>query len=130
MPKHIPHYAMVLPFMALFAIFFLYPIASGLYYSFFDWNAMLRRAGAHGWIQHRRRLQRQGAEATIVVAGGGVIAAQPLLWTAFVEEVETAFSGRIAAKLFTGAPAEGACRLAAELVPAPSYRGAAERVFE
>ena len=40
--KHIPHYAMVLPFMALFATFFLYPIASGLYYSFFDWNATSR----------------------------------------------------------------------------------------
>ena len=40
--KHIPHYAMVLPFMALFATFFLYPIASGLYYSFFDWNASSR----------------------------------------------------------------------------------------
>jgi glucosamine kinase len=65
------------------------------------------------------RLERQGAEATIVVAGGGVIAAQPLLWTAFVDEVETAFAGRMAAKLFTGAPVEGACRLAAELMPAP-----------
>jgi glucosamine kinase len=76
------------------------------------------------------RLQRQGAEATIVVAGGGVIAAQPLLWTAFVEEVEAAFAGRTAAKLFTGAPVEGACRLAAALMPARSCRGAAEGVFE
>lgn len=76
------------------------------------------------------RLQRQGAKATIVVAGGGVIAAQPLLWRAFVEEVETAFAGRTTAKLFTGAPVEGACRLAAELTPAPSCRVAAERVFE
>jgi hypothetical protein len=49
---------------------------------------------------------------------------------AFVEEVETAFAGRTAAKLFTGAPVEGACRLAAELMPARSCRGAAERVFE
>jgi hypothetical protein len=76
------------------------------------------------------RLQRRGAEATIVVAGGGVIAAQPLLWMAFVEEVETAFAGRTAAKLFTGAPVEGACRLAAELMTAPSRRVSAERVFE
>lgn len=38
--KHLPHYVMLLPFMALFAMFFLFPIASGLYYSFFDWNAV------------------------------------------------------------------------------------------
>jgi multiple sugar transport system permease protein len=37
--KHLPHYLMVLPFMVLFAAFFLYPIASGFFYSFFDWNA-------------------------------------------------------------------------------------------
>jgi multiple sugar transport system permease protein len=37
--KHIPHYLMVLPFMLLFAVFFLYPIASGFFYSFYDWNA-------------------------------------------------------------------------------------------
>ena len=30
---------MVMPFMLLFAVFFLYPILSGLFYSFFDWNA-------------------------------------------------------------------------------------------
>jgi N-acetylglucosamine kinase-like BadF-type ATPase len=76
------------------------------------------------------RLQRQGAEAKIVVAGGGVIAAQRLLWTAFAEEVAIVFAGRIAARLFTGAPVEGACRLAAALTPAPSCRFAAERCFE
>jgi multiple sugar transport system permease protein len=37
--KHIPHLLMVLPFMLLFAVFFLYPIVSGLFYSFYDWNA-------------------------------------------------------------------------------------------
>jgi multiple sugar transport system permease protein len=31
---------MVLPFMLLFAIFFLYPILSGFTYSFYDWNAV------------------------------------------------------------------------------------------
>jgi multiple sugar transport system permease protein len=31
---------MLLPFMLLFAAFFLYPILSGLTYSFFDWNAV------------------------------------------------------------------------------------------
>jgi len=76
------------------------------------------------------RLERQGAEATLVVAGGGVIAAQPLLWTAFTEELETAFAGRTTAKLFTGAPVEGACRLAAELMPARRPRADAERCLE
>ncbi|MET2830380.1 carbohydrate ABC transporter permease [Mesorhizobium shangrilense] len=37
--KHIPHLLMVFPFLALFAVFFLYPIASGFVYSFYDWNA-------------------------------------------------------------------------------------------
>ncbi|WP_102957657.1 carbohydrate ABC transporter permease [Mangrovicella endophytica] len=37
--RHLPHYLMVLPFMLLFAVFFLYPIASGFFYSFHDWNA-------------------------------------------------------------------------------------------
>jgi len=76
------------------------------------------------------RLQRQGAEANIVVAGGGVIAAQPLLWTAFAEEVATAFASRTSAKLFTGAPVEGACRLAAALMPALSCCVASESGFE
>jgi multiple sugar transport system permease protein len=38
--RHVPHYLMMLPFMLLFAGFFLYPIASGFTYSFFDWNAV------------------------------------------------------------------------------------------
>lgn len=37
--RYLPHYLMVLPFMLLFAAFFLYPIVSGLFYSFHDWNA-------------------------------------------------------------------------------------------
>ncbi len=40
MRKHIPHYLMVLPFMLLFAAFFLYPILSGFTYSFFNWDAI------------------------------------------------------------------------------------------
>lgn len=37
--RYLPHYGMVLPFLLLFAVFFLYPIGSGLFYSFHDWNA-------------------------------------------------------------------------------------------
>ena len=38
--RHLPHYLMIAPFMGLFAAFFLYPILSGLYYSFHDWNGV------------------------------------------------------------------------------------------
>jgi len=38
--KHVASYLMLLPFMLLFAAFFLYPILSGFTYSFFDWNAV------------------------------------------------------------------------------------------
>lgn len=38
--SHLPQYLMIAPFMVLFVVFFLYPIASGLYYSFHDWNGM------------------------------------------------------------------------------------------
>lgn len=37
--SHLPHYLMIAPFMILFVAFFLYPILSGLFYSFHDWNA-------------------------------------------------------------------------------------------
>ena len=37
--RHLPHYLMIAPFVILFGVFFLYPIASGLFYSFYDWNA-------------------------------------------------------------------------------------------
>jgi multiple sugar transport system permease protein len=37
--KYLPHYLMVGPFMVLFAVFFLYPIVSGFFYSFHQWNA-------------------------------------------------------------------------------------------
>lgn len=38
--KHAANYLMLLPFMLLFTAFFLYPMLSGLTYSFFDWNAV------------------------------------------------------------------------------------------
>jgi multiple sugar transport system permease protein len=38
--RYLPHYLMIAPFMVLFAVFFLYPILSGLYYSFHDWNGV------------------------------------------------------------------------------------------
>jgi multiple sugar transport system permease protein len=38
--RHLPHYLMIAPFMILFAAFFLYPIFSGFFYSFHDWNGV------------------------------------------------------------------------------------------
>ncbi|HEV2517344.1 MAG TPA: sugar ABC transporter permease [Devosia sp.] len=38
--RYLPHYLMIAPFMVLFAVFFLYPILSGLFYSFHDWNGV------------------------------------------------------------------------------------------
>ncbi|WP_444459773.1 hypothetical protein [Rhodobacter capsulatus] len=37
---HLPHFLMILPFLLLFGAFFLYPILSGFYYSFHDWNGV------------------------------------------------------------------------------------------
>ncbi len=37
---HLPHFLMIAPFLVLFGAFFLYPILSGLYYSFHDWNGV------------------------------------------------------------------------------------------
>lgn len=60
-------------------------------------------------------LRKNGAEATAVVAGGSVIASQPLLWSAFSAQVDRLYGGNVSAQLFQGAPVEGACRIAARL---------------
>ncbi|WP_082653104.1 N-acetylglucosamine kinase [Aureimonas sp. AU22] len=57
-------------------------------------------------------LEARGVRADTAVAGGSVIAAQPSLWNAFSGALEVACEGRVAARLFTGAPVEGACFLA------------------
>ncbi|MFV0244517.1 MAG: carbohydrate ABC transporter permease [Qingshengfaniella sp.] len=38
MKRYFQHYTLLAPFMVLFAAFFLFPIASGLYHSFFEWK--------------------------------------------------------------------------------------------
>ncbi|WP_102957655.1 N-acetylglucosamine kinase [Mangrovicella endophytica] len=57
-------------------------------------------------------LEARGVRADTVVAGGSVIVAQPSLWKAFSRGLEAACQGRVAARLFAGAPVEGACFLA------------------
>lgn len=74
------------------------------------------RDGAKELADLVARLRHNGSEATTVVAGGSVIASQPMLASAFVEHLSMRFDGRIAARLYPGPPVEGACRIAASLV--------------
>lgn len=60
-------------------------------------------------------LDRRGAGADHVVAGGSVIVSQPRLWDAFVAGLDAAAPGRFTPHLFTGVPVVGACNLAATL---------------
>lgn len=76
------------------------------------------RDGAKELADLVTRLKHNGAAATTVVAGGSVIASQPMLWTAFSEQIANRFAGSMSARLFAGPPVEGACRLAARLNPA------------
>lgn len=76
------------------------------------------RDGAKELADLVARLRHNGAGATTVVAGGSVIASQPMLWSAFSEQITNRFDGSVTARLFSGPPVEGACRLAARLNPA------------
>lgn len=76
------------------------------------------RDGAKELADLVARLKQNGAAATTVVAGGSVIASQPMLWSAFCEQISNRFAGSVTARLFAGPPVEGACRLAARLNPA------------
>jgi glucosamine kinase len=67
-----------------------------------------------------RRLDERGAGAGHVVAGGGVIVAQPLLWEAFREGLARHCGDSIAPHLFRGEPVEGACRLASAMAGGPA----------
>jgi len=81
------------------------------------------RDGGRALAQMVAFLEVRGAGATHAVAGGSVIAGQPLLWQAFAEGLVRASGGRIAAHLFTGNPVEGACRLAASLIDVSAKGG-------
>jgi glucosamine kinase len=85
------------------------------------------RDGARELADLVARLRHKGSDATTVVAGGSVIAAQPLLADAFIEQVALRFEGRVTASLYPEPPVEGACRLAATLAPA-ALGGATRKV--
>ncbi|MCE7027697.1 N-acetylglucosamine kinase [Jiella avicenniae] len=77
--------------------------------------ARVIREGGGSLAELVARLDRRGAGASRVVAGGSVISSQPSLWRAFRDGLEQSCEGRIEPLLFTGAPVEGACRLAEHL---------------
>lgn len=81
------------------------------------------REGGRALAHMAALLDVRGAGAAHAVAGGSVIAGQPLLWKAFAEGLAEASAGRIAPHLFTGQPVEGACRLASCLIEIPAARG-------
>ena len=86
--------------------------------------AAVIRDGGRALAHMATLLDARGAGAAHAVAGGSVIAGQPLLWRAFSEELAEASGGRIAPHLFSGQPVEGACRLATGLIEIPDACGA------
>lgn len=74
------------------------------------------RDGGRGLAELVHRLERRGATADHVVAGGAVIAAQPLLWETFCDALYVLCGDRITPTLFKGKPVEGALRLAESLL--------------
>jgi N-acetylglucosamine kinase-like BadF-type ATPase len=68
--------------------------------------------GAFALVDLVERLKMLGAEATSVVAGGGVIVAQPALATAFMHAMDARFRGSLSVEIYPGPPVEGACNIA------------------
>ncbi|MCF3932095.1 sugar ABC transporter permease [Acuticoccus sp. M5D2P5] len=75
--RHLPHYLMVAPFVILFAVFFLYPIGSGLFYSFHDWNAV-KPATFVGFDNYARILSSRDFERAMWNLGTYIIITVPL----------------------------------------------------
>lgn len=84
--------------------------------------------GAAALVDLVGRLKMLGAEATNVVAGGGVIVAQPALAHAFKQAMDARFHGTLATMIYRGPPVEGACNIAkafmASLPPSAAPRPA------
>jgi N-acetylglucosamine kinase-like BadF-type ATPase len=73
------------------------------------------REGAQGLAAHVQLLIERGVNASLVVAGGGVIAEQPMLFEAFVDAV-AAVSPTSRVVLLRDPPVIGAVALAARLL--------------
>ncbi|RNF33888.1 N-acetylglucosamine kinase [Paracoccus methylarcula] len=73
--------------------------------------------GAAALVDLIARLIARGARARKVVAGGGVIRAQPPLADAFLRQISSRFSNRMTARILDGPPVAGACAIARRLRP-------------
>ncbi len=73
------------------------------------------REGGRALADLVARLKLRGSGADAVVAGGSVIASQPLLWEAFRSAVEAACGPDISLRLHQGPPVDGAVVLADRL---------------
>lgn len=89
--------------------------------------ALVIREGGRALADLVVRLKLRGSKATSVVAGGSVIASQPLLWEAFRTGVKAACSADTSLYLHQGPPVEGAViladRLAAEHITREVQKG-------
>ncbi len=77
--------------------------------------AQVIRDGARQLVELVAQLKKRGAKAEKIVAGGGVIVAQPSLANAFLEEVALRFGQSMTATIYSAPPVVGALRLAADL---------------
>lgn len=78
--------------------------------------------GAHALVDLVGNLLNRGAEASIVVAGGAVMANQPLLSKAFVQGIRREFGDRISVEVYGGPPVQGACNLARSICGATELK--------
>ncbi len=73
--------------------------------------------GAFALVDLVERLKKNGAEASEVVAGGGVISSQPVLSDLFLSECQDRFGASICARLIDREPVVGAVNIAKSLIP-------------
>ncbi|RWR25914.1 sugar kinase [Sinirhodobacter populi] len=94
-------------------------------------SALARRVideGGRALAQLAIHLNDRGAGASHAIAGGSVIAAQPMLWDAFSDAIAELGAGAIEPHLFSGKPVAGACLLARSILA--EARGGTSSVSE
>jgi N-acetylglucosamine kinase-like BadF-type ATPase len=83
--------------------------------------------GASALVDLVERLRMLGAEASSVVAGGGVIVAQPGLANAFLQAMDARFGSSLSVSIYPGPPVEGACNIAKAFAASVPLSGLPER---
>lgn len=81
--------------------------------------------GAQALVDLVGNLLDRGAETSIVVAGGAVMANQPLLSKAFARGITRDFGDRVSVEIYRGPPVQGACNLARSICGAANLKVAA-----